>query len=247
VKNDCLHRPSMDVERRQTASAAGPQQMALRGLAWILAIAGTTAVLAFGTSHAQAPGRQAAQRANAPAGNTENGKKVFADARCANCHGDQGQGGTGAIVGPKIAAPTMALAMFVDHVRTPKDPMPPYSVGQLSDAALTDVYAYLKSVNGAVPAIAPTSSNADNGRKLFVSAGCYECHGREAQGGDRTGPRLGPNPIPFTAFVKQCREPVSQMPPYTSKVLSDTDLSDIYAFLQGLPKPPDISSIPILH
>jgi mono/diheme cytochrome c family protein len=219
----------------------------LSGLAWILAIAGTSAALAFGASYALAQGRPAAQRANASAGNAENGKKVLTDARCANCHGDQGQGGTGAIMGPRIAAPSMALAMFIDRVRTPKDPMPPYSAGQVSDAALADVYAYLKTVTAPAQTVMPTSANADNGKKLFTSAGCYECHGREAQGGAGTGPRLGPGPIAFAAFLRQCRLPSNQMPPYTSKVLSDSQLADIYAFLQALPKPPDVSSIPLLR
>jgi mono/diheme cytochrome c family protein len=218
----------------------------LERLAWFLAIAGAAA-LVFGASHALAQPKPPAQRGNAAAGNTDNGKKVFADSRCVNCHGDQGLGGTGAIMGPQIAAPTMALAMFIDRVRTPKDPMPPYSASQVSDAALADVYAYLKTVTTPAQPSKTTSGNADNGKKLFTSAGCYECHGREAQGGAGTGPRLGPSPIAFAAFVKQCRQPSNQMPPYTAKVLSDSQLADIYAFLQALPKPPDVSSIPLLR
>jgi mono/diheme cytochrome c family protein len=38
------------------------------------------------------------------------------------------------------------------------------------------------------------AGNAANGRKLFVSFGCYQCHGYEAQGG-AAGPRLAPRPI----------------------------------------------------
>ncbi len=33
---------------------------------------------------------------------------------------------------------------------------------------------------------------------------------------------------------------------YTTKVLSDRDLADIYAFLESLPKPAPVSSIPLL-
>jgi mono/diheme cytochrome c family protein len=225
------------------------RQSLVFGVAWFLALAGTAVTLVLGASYALAQGRPAAQRANSPASNTENGKKVFADERCANCHGDQGQGGAGAIVGPKIAAPSMALSMFIEHVRTPKDPMPAYSTGQVSDAALSDVYAFLKSVSGLPQTTTTTAANAnaDNGKRLFTSAGCYECHGREAQGGAGTGPRLGPNPIAFAAFLRQCRQPSNQMPPYTSKVLSDAELTDIYAFVQSIPKPPDVASIPLLQ
>jgi hypothetical protein len=37
------------------------------------------------------------------------------------------------------------------------------------------------------------------------------------------------------------------MPPYTSKVLTDAQLADIYSFLQSIPKPPDVSTIPLLR
>ena len=95
------------------------------------------------------------------------------------------------------------------------------------------------------PAAAP-AGNAKNGRTVYTADGCYECHGREAQGGAGTGPKLGPNPIPFTAFAFQVRSPRDEMPPYTSKVLSDTQLADIYAFVQSLPQPPKADSIPLL-
>ena len=92
---------------------------------------------------------------------------------------------------------------------------------------------------------APTG-NAKNGKAIYTTAGCYECHGREAQGGAGTGPKLGPAPIPYAAFVFQVRTPRDQMPPYTSKVLSDAELADIYAFVQAAPQPPKVDSIPLL-
>jgi len=36
------------------------------------------------------------------------------------------------------------------------------------------------------------------------------------------------------------------MPPYTSKVLSDAELADIYAFVQAAPLPPKVDSNPLL-
>lgn len=90
------------------------------------------------------------------------------------------------------------------------------------------------------------AGNTKNGKAVYTADGCYECHGREAQGGAGTGPKLGPNPIPFAAFVFQVRTPRDQMPPYTAKVLSDADLADIYAFVQSQPQPPKADSIPQL-
>src|SRR5215510_11275530 len=107
------------------------------------------------------------------------------------------------------------------------------------------VIASLMSVAGAraqTPAPAPplpqrpagaSSGNAEEGKKLFVSYGCYQCHGYEAQGSNATGPRLGPKPIAFAAFSRYVRQPTGQMPPYTAKVVSDTDLANIYAYVGG--------------
>ena len=96
----------------------------------------------------------------------------------------------------------------------------------------------------AAPAVPP--GNAVNGRRLFVSFGCYQCHGYEAQGSSATGPRLGPRPIPFANLVRYVRRPTNQMPPFTAKVVSDAELADIYAFLRAQPAPPDVSTIPLL-
>jgi len=96
----------------------------------------------------------------------------------------------------------------------------------------------------AAPATAPTG-NAQNGKKLFESDGCYQCHGLAAQGG--VGPKLGPRPLSWAAFSRYVRQPNDQMPPYTAKVVSNQELADIYAFLQSIPAPPAAKSIPILN
>jgi ubiquinol-cytochrome c reductase cytochrome c subunit len=81
----------------------------------------------------------------------------------------------------------------------------------------------------------------ENGRRAYMKTGCYQCHGREGQGSPTTGPRLGPPSSAFAAFEAWVRRPRGEMPPYTSAVLSDTDLADIYAFLRTRPRPsPDL-------
>jgi ubiquinol-cytochrome c reductase cytochrome c subunit len=105
-------------------------------------------------------------------------------------------------------------------------------------------------LSAAILSLAQTSApagDAKNGRKLFVADGCYQCHGYEAQGATPTGPRLGPKPIAFAQFQKYVRQPTGQMPPYTAKSIPDKDLADIYAFLQSLPAPPSVDSIPALR
>lgn len=92
--------------------------------------------------------------------------------------------------------------------------------------------------------VAQTPS-AQNGRKIFDSYGCYQCHDHDGHGG--AGARLAPNPIPFKAFSSYVRQPRGEMPPYTQKVVSDQELADIYAYLQSIPQPPPAKSIPILN
>jgi len=86
--------------------------------------------------------------------------------------------------------------------------------------------------------------NAANGKKLFETIGCYECHGFAGQGG--VGPKLI-DPPAFPAFIVQLRTPRQVMPPYTAKVLSDQQVADIYAHVQTFPKPPNAATIPLLQ
>jgi mono/diheme cytochrome c family protein len=104
-----------------------------------------------------------------------------------------------------------------------------------------------QSQTPATKAAEAPSGNAGNGKKLFAKFGCYECHGREAQGGGLNGPRLAPDPLPLSVIRIYIRHPMGEMPPYTEKVVSEKDLDDIYAFLASQPQPPPVKSIPILN
>ena len=98
----------------------------------------------------------------------------------------------------------------------------------------------------AAPVPAAPAGNAETGKKLFVSVGCYQCHGYEGQGG-AAGPRLAPRPLPYAGFSRYVRRPTNQMPPYTERLVPDTDLAHIYAYLQSRPVPPAASTIPLLQ
>jgi ubiquinol-cytochrome c reductase cytochrome c subunit len=91
------------------------------------------------------------------------------------------------------------------------------------------------------------AEDAANGRRVYTAYGCYQCHGREAQGSSITGPRLGPRPIALAAFKLYLRRPTGQMPPYSEKILSEQEMADMYAFLLSLPRPPAVESIPQLR
>jgi len=87
--------------------------------------------------------------------------------------------------------------------------------------------------------------DAQNGKKIFATHGCYQCHGYAAHGG--AAPRLAPRPLAFAALSRYVRQPTGEMPPYTTKVLSDQQLADIYAFLRSVPQPPPVDAIPLLR
>jgi ubiquinol-cytochrome c reductase cytochrome c subunit len=88
------------------------------------------------------------------------------------------------------------------------------------------------------------AGNAENGKRLFVEEGCYQCHGYAGQGGG-AGPRIAPRPA--TAGIQYVRRPTGVMPPYTAKVLPDKQLADIRAFLGTIQAPPPVKNIPLLN
>ena len=88
----------------------------------------------------------AAGQAAAPAGNVENGKRVFMKQNCYYCHGTMGQGSRD---GARIAQPALNLQGLTRYVRKPTGGMPAFTEKILTDQELTDIYAYLKSLPAA--------------------------------------------------------------------------------------------------
>jgi mono/diheme cytochrome c family protein len=91
------------------------------------------------------------------------------------------------------------------------------------------------------------AASADHGKTVFMNSGCWECHGTLGQGSIATsnGKRIAPDPLPWEAFSGFVRSSNRAMPPFSEKILSESDLADIYAYLQSVPKPP--ANIPLLR
>src|SRR5215468_5859470 len=100
----------------------------------------------------------------------------------------------------------------------------------------------------APPGTAQTKpGDAENGKRLFMRNGCYQCHGTVGQGG-LAGPRLAQTKLTLAAFTSFVRSPrPGNMPPYRSKVMTDQELADVYAYIQSVPAPVPSSDIPILN
>lgn len=86
------------------------------------------------------------------------------------------------------------------------------------------------------------------GKDLFTKYSCYACHGFSGQNGN--GARLVPMKFAQAAFIAYVRNPprANQMPSYSAKVLADSDLADIYAYIKSLPdSAPPPATVPILR
>jgi mono/diheme cytochrome c family protein len=94
---------------------------------------------------------------------------------------------------------------------------------------------------------AAQTGNVDNGKRLFLKNGCYQCHGTAGQGG-LGGARLAQTKLPLVAFTAYVRNPApGGMPPYRAKVMSDQELADVWAYIKTFPEPPPVKNIPLLN
>lgn len=131
-----------------------------------------------------------------PPGNSEQGKQIFANKQCINCHQ---VGGVGGVVGPDLAvlgrtvapiqvatamwnhAPSMIAAMGASGIERPR----------FSAQELNDLIAYIEAQEAAVPS-APLHvlpGLAGEGSRAFAEKGCADCHAVRGVGGG-TAPDL---------------------------------------------------------
>ena len=89
---------------------------------------------------------------------------------------------------------------------------------------------------------------AKRGETLYMQHQCYSCHGTQGQGGERNaGPKIFPNPTPYVAFELQMRTPRNLMPRYPVQNINDTQLKDLYAFVENMRASPAVAQIPLLQ
>jgi mono/diheme cytochrome c family protein len=90
--------------------------------------------------------------------------------------------------------------------------------------------------------------DAQKGKVAFVKNGCWQCHDFNGQGSVATsnGKVIARTELPLDAFIAFVRTTNGQMPPFRAAILSDQDLTNIYAYLQAFPAPKAVSDIPLL-
>ena len=94
------------------------------------------------------------------------------------------------------------------------------------------------------PAPAP-AGNAENGKRLFMKHDCYWCHGTAGQGSS-AGARIGGTALSLQGVMRYVRQPAGSMPAFTDKVLTDQELTDIYAYLKSV-QAPKAANVPLLN
>jgi mono/diheme cytochrome c family protein len=77
------------------------------------------------------------------AGDAAKGKALFVKDGCYECHGYVGQGTKD---GARIGPPVLNAQGLIRYVRRPAGAMPAFTEKVATDAELTDIYAYLKSI-----------------------------------------------------------------------------------------------------
>ena len=90
------------------------------------------------------------------------------------------------------------------------------------------------------------AGNPEAGKRIYMKNGCYQCHGTVGQG-TIAGARIGPPPLSAQGLIRYVRRPAGQMPAFTEKVMSDRQLTDVYAFLKTIPPPKPSKDIPLLN
>jgi mono/diheme cytochrome c family protein len=79
----------------------------------------------------------------AATGDAAKGKALFLRDGCYECHGYVGQGTKD---GARIGPPVLNAQGLIRYVRRPAGAMPAFTEKVATDAELTDIYAYLKSI-----------------------------------------------------------------------------------------------------
>jgi mono/diheme cytochrome c family protein len=97
----------------------------------------------------------------------------------------------------------------------------------------------------AAPLSAQSTGDKDNGKKVFEKIGCWQCHGYAGQGG-AAGAVLTATKLNAQGVIRYVRRPAGVMAAYTERVVSDQELTDVFAYIKSIPPAKTIDQIPLL-
>jgi len=162
-----------------------------------------------------------------PLADAAKGKVTWEKSKCASCHGPAGEG---KFAGPR-AGDTRTAADWIKQVRTPRANMPMFTATQVSDADITDMNDYMKTlpaVTGFTPPASTAKAGDPPGKALIFQKRCVACHGENGPVAQFTNT----NRVPTTeAVLKQLRTPKANMPTFSATQVSETEAAQIADFL----------------
>jgi len=92
---------------------------------------------------------------------------------------------------------------------------------------------------------AQSTGSVENGKKLYDKVGCWQCHGYAGQGG-AAGAVLAATKLSAQGVIRYVRRPAATMPAFTEKVISDQELTDVYAYIKSVSTTKSVDQIPSL-
>jgi len=181
-------------------------------------------------------------------GSAANGRVVFVQKGCVECHAVRGEGGK---EGPDLArlenadAPIIWAQMMWNHAINMRERMQRRGMPwpHFEDMEMTNLLAYLRSVNAAPRQVSQLfPADVRHGRRLFHEKGCIRCHALEGEGGN-VGPDLSrlpqvPRRLSDTAGIMWNHWP--EMSEWMKRqeisppVFEEKEMADLIAFLYSL-------------
>lgn len=164
-----------------------------------------------------------------PDGDAAHGELLFAQWRCADCHGDD----AGGRVGPQLARTNLNRVTFTDAVRQTRPPKPAFSESELSAADVLDIYTWLQTLERAQPAgNAPALAEGEIlGMSVYTESGCDACHGAFAQGGPEAGALVSYSADADT-FIEAMRSTTADVPEHDLELLDEALMRRLHRWLK---------------
>jgi mono/diheme cytochrome c family protein len=164
-------------------------------------------------------------------GDPVKGKAAWDAANCKSCHGANGEG---KFAGPR-AGDGKTAADWIKQVRTPRANMPSYSAAQISDATLTDMWAYMQTLPkpaSFTPYSVPVSATDPVGKQLWSQKRCEACHSNFGQGMIKTRFVDQNREVTTEIVLKQLRTPAKNMPSFSATQVTDAQAAEIANFMK---------------
>lgn len=164
-------------------------------------------------------------------GDPVKGKATWDQANCKSCHGANGEG---KYAGPR-AGDGKTAADWIKQVRTPRANMPTYSTAQISDTAITDMWAYMQTLPkpaSFTPVSTTVPAGALPGQQVMVDKRCVACHANvqafvKARFVDQN------REVTAEVVMKQLRTPARNMPMFNTTQVTDAQAAQVADFMKA--------------